>query len=432
MQTSHPTDGPKGFVTALLFTVLGSITPAKADLQDDVARLLTLKGTRLAYHLGPRILEQGEELPLLVPPKVLTDPANLCTHLVVIGAQSIHFNCEMATAAGDDAKDGSLASRAGLVELSRCGAERADLSDLVVTMASLRGTIEVIAVSTSAGDKLTPTVLPNRNVGSETSERNVRRASELPHLEPWVQRLESKAALQGATRTERRVLPIEDKVLGETLLGFDPGCHETRLLLDVDWGYLDIPDDTTELTWEDNDSVAARGTLHNRSPALFACTAVPRVAKLHFPALPHSVAGALFRAHYRWPGGVPAHWALPVRNRIAQALTQRQMTALKSAPTRSWMGGATEVTLSVPVMRRNCYVAIVAAVDEVAGDIFMSVSSSIRGVADSSMDGAVASAAFCQFENETVTISIDARESNATWIAGLWNVTELRPSPDLQ
>ncbi len=419
-------------VGVVILIVFFAIAPAKADLQGDVSRLLTQMGMVHVYHLGPRLLEQSEELPLFVPPNLLTDRANHCTHLIVIGAQSVHFNCEMRSTPGSDAKEDNLGSRAGLVELSKCGSARTDLSDVVVTMASPRGPIEVIAFSTPTADKLTITTLPNRKVGSETSERDVRRAIEMPQIAAWVQMLESKAALQGATRTEQRVVPIEDKVLGETLIGFDAGCHETQLLVDIDWENLDIADDGTDLVWEDNEEVAARGTLLTRSPMLRLCTAVARVAKMHFPALPHSAVGVLFRAHYPWPAGIPTHWALPVRNRIAQALAQRHLTSMRLAPARSWMGGATAVALKVPVLRRNCYVAITAATAEVTGDLFMSVSSSAPAVADSSLDGAVASTAFCQTTDETVTISIDARETNSTWIAGLWNVTALRPSSDLQ
>jgi len=424
----------RGPFLLLLATALLWPASANADLQDDVERLLIQGEKTTAYHLGPRFLEQGDELPLLLPPSVVTnnDSVRICTHVVVIGAQSIHFSCDTGSVSEHEDTSAPVASRAGLVELVRCGAAREQLSEVTATMLSLRGPLDAIAFSSPLARPIATVAIPNRSVGLETPERKLTRESEAPHFDAWLQHAESKALLQGASRTERRTLPTQDREIGETLLGFDPGCHEIRLLADVDWESLDESETGAELTWQDGGEIAARDTLHTRSPTLRVCTAQPKIAIFRFPVLPQSAAGVLFRAHFAWPSGIPAYWARPVRNRIAQALLQRNMTSLTAAPIRSWMGGATSFTINVPLRKNACFVAIAAATEVVAGDISLEVMSGVRWSTDSSLDGSAASLAFCQFQENTATLAIDARETNSTWILGLWDASSLPSSSDLR
>jgi hypothetical protein len=343
----------------------------------------------------------------------------------------LHFSCGPV----DSDLNGSgevTASRAGMLELVRCGDDRRELSTATVTMLSLRGPLDAIAFSTSAADPVSSAVLPNRAIGVESAERALSRESELPRLGPWLQQLEMSAALQGATRTERRLLPAQDKTVGESLIGFDPGCHEVRLLADVDWESVEGAGAGVELTWLDTGELAARDTLNSRAPVLRVCTAQPRTAQFRFPAVPQSVAALLMRSRFEWPGGVPTHWAETVRNRIAQVLLQKHIQSLPSVPAKSWMGGATSVTLKVPLAGHSCYLAVAAASTDAIGDISLEILSGLRWGADSSVDDLAASVSFCQDGDGTATVNIDARDASATWILGLWNVSPLPFKPDFQ
>lgn len=419
----------------LLSTTVFSSHTAHADLQQDVERLLASVNGATVYHLGPRVLEQGEELPLLLPPKFVSTPGaptatGDCAHVIMIGAQSVHFSCEMADIDPDE-RPSSLSSRAGFIELVRCGESRVQLANVTVTMLSGRGPIEAIAFSTPRAESVVGTVLPNRAVGAEAPERTLTRQPELPRLGSWLRTREARAQLQGATRSERRVLPDQDKQLGETLVGFDPGCHELQLLADVDWETIEDTAGGMELVWDDDDEIASHEPLHTRSPTLRICTSRPRTGRLRFPALPPSISGVLSRARYDWPGGIPSHWTASVRARVAEALLQRQVKSLVAAPVRSWMGGGTSLELKVPVSPHACYVAVVAATTPVAGNIGLDVTSGLRVAADSSLDDSAVSAAFCQDAHDSVTLNIDARDSGTTWILGLWNVAPLPPGADL-
>jgi hypothetical protein len=402
---------------------------ALADQQDDVNRVLSHVGKTSAYHLGPRLLEQAEELPLLLPPRVTDARSPGCAHVIVIGAQSVHFSCGPSTSASDTWGD-VTASRAGMLEVVRCGDERRDLADATVTMLSLRGPIDAIAFLSSSSAPISNAVLPNRAIGVEVAERTLNRATELPRLGPWLRQLETSAALRGATRTERRALPVQDKIAGESLIGFDPGCHEVHLLADLDWESVDDAGAGVDLTWLDTGELAVQDTLNSRTPSLRVCTSQPRTGQLRFPILPQSAAALVVRSHFAWPGGIPAHWADTVRNRIAQVLVEKRVKSLAPTPVKAWMGGATSLTLELSLNRRSCYIAIVAAATSATGDISLEVRSGPQWGTDSSLDDLAAGVSFCQGEHDTATVAIDARDTSATWILGIWNVAALPPQPD--
>jgi|GEM_PF-2939620 len=415
---------------ALALALAGWARPLRADLQEDVRRLTRAVNGRAVHRLGPRLLEQGEELPLLLPPRFWSHPGDDCTHVVVMGAQSVHFSCEVAEQAEE--VGAPVSSRAGLVEVVRCGEGRQELADLTVTMLSTRGPLEAIAFSAPSPIPIAVHVLPNRFVGLEAPERVLAREAELPRLGAWLNAAEAKAQAQGASRTERRVIRGEDKSLGEALIGLDPGCHELQLIADVDLEAVDGNLARVELIWQSTDDTAAEEQWHTRAPTLRVCTALPNVGQLHFPALPRTATGVLFRAHYQWPAGIPSHWATPARNRVARALWQRQVQMLSSAPVRSWLGGGTAMSLNVPVMPGACYVATLAATAPVAGQLSLEVMSGSRLSSDSSVDDSAASVAFCQEHGDAASIGVDAREANTTWILGLWHVASLPVGAELR
>ncbi len=55
---------------------------AGADIQNDVAALLRRWKPNKPYHLGPRVLEQGDELPLLLPSILARSSSTSCVHVV--------------------------------------------------------------------------------------------------------------------------------------------------------------------------------------------------------------------------------------------------------------------------------------------------------------------------------------------------------------
>ena len=393
-----------------------------ADLQDDVARLVRSAKQMRPYHLGPRILEQTEELPLLVPGRLARVNEKNCLHLVVLAAQSVQFTLNVP--GSDEATDDmSLPSRAGLVEYVQCGQAQASLVDATVMMLSPRGVLDVIGFIDDQSVATTALrVLPWRAVGNEAPEHSLNHWAASPNLTSRLEHLERRASFQGANRTERRFIPGEDLQSGEVLVGFDPGCHEIQLITQVDEEHQELPFQTPELVWADNGQPAARDWSNGASPTFRVCTSVARIAKISFDACPADTQAVLFRSHYPWPAGIPSNWATPAREQMALALLRRHLPSLPTLPAKSWIGSSSGTSLLVPVTPRSCYLAIVATSQGPNNDISLAISSESHWIADSSIDAVGASVAFCVSRATNIKLDVDARGTDTVWILGLWAI----------
>ncbi len=302
-----------------VLVILAASSPAHADLQDDVTLLTRNLKAKSPYHLGPRILEQADELPLLVPNVLIRSDPKACLHLVALAAQTVQFI--LSVPSNDEAADDTtLASRAGLVEHVGCGQEQASLADATLTMASPRGVVEIIGFSDNNPTATAVRVLPWRAAGDEAPEHSLNHWAAAPNLSARLSHLEQRAAFQGADRTERRYVPGEELQSGELLVGFDPGCHEVQLVIETDEQHPETPAQNPELLWADNGQLAARDWSNALSPTFHVCTAVARIAKMSFDVCPVNTQAVLFRSHFPWPAGIPSNWSAQARDQMALAL----------------------------------------------------------------------------------------------------------------
>ncbi len=394
---------------------------AAADLQSDVTRLMTRLSSNKPYHLGPRILEQGDELPLLLPSALTDSTSKNCLHIIGMAAQSISFSLNIPSN-DDDVDDVSFPSRAGVVEFIRCGEGGISLSDATVMMLSPRGIIDLIGYVENSSQPSITRILPWRAAGDEAPERTLNHATESAALATRLDNLELQAGFQAAARTERRLIPPEDAESGQLLIGFDPGCHLLQLVADRSDHGLWIDDLTPELVWADNEQPAARELSSSLTPTFRVCTAVARVAKLSFTAYSSDLNAVLFRAQFPWPNGIPSNWAVQARNQMAEALFRRHLPSLPALPAQAWIGGASATSLVVPVAPRSCYLAMVATSQGSTNDLTLAVTSESKWMADNSFDTAGAGVAFCVNQAKTVKLDVDSRGMDVVWILGLWNV----------
>ena len=161
--------------------ILAASLPSYADLQDDVTLLTRNLKNKKTYHLGPRILEQSDELPLLVPNILIRSDPNACLHLVALAGQSVQF--VLGVPSNDEAEDDTtLASRAGLIEHVRCGQDQGSLADATLTMASPRGVVEIISFSDNNPTATAVLVLPWRAAGDEAPEHSLNHWAAAPNL----------------------------------------------------------------------------------------------------------------------------------------------------------------------------------------------------------------------------------------------------------
>ena len=402
-----------------VLSTLATASPAFADLQDDVTLLTRNLKNKKPYHLGPRILEQADELPLLVPELLTRSDPKACLHLVALSAQSVQFIVSVPSD-DEDGADSTVSSRAGLIEQVRCGQAQEPLLDATLTMASPRGVVEIIGFNDDNPAPVAERVLPWRTAGDEAPEHSLNHWAAPPNLPARLGHLEQRAAFQGADRTERRNVPGSELQSGELLVGFDPGCHEVQLVVETDDQHP--PVQNPELYWADNGQLAARDWSNALSPTFHVCTAVARIAKISFDACPVNTRAILFRSHFPWPAGIPANWASQARDQMALALLRRHLPSLPTLPAKSWIGSSSTTSLLVPVAPRSCYLAIAATSQGPVNDISLAISSESRWIADSSLDAVGASVAFCVSQATSIKLDVDARGADVVWILGLWAI----------
>jgi hypothetical protein len=401
---------------ALAFT-----SNAVADLQDDVTRLARGAKTHNLHHLGPRVLEQGEELPLLVPERLAPKKSADCLHLVALSAQTVQFVLNIPSF-NEMAEDLSLPSRAGLLEFVRCGSPDVTYGDLSLTMLSPRGALDVVSYTDQSPVAGALKRLPWRNSGREATELSLEHRVAVGNLSGRIGRLERHAAFRLADRTEQKAIPNQDLESGEVLVGFDPGCHEVKLVIDLDTNQTESLDLSPEFAWTDDSALFAPDTSSSHSPTFIVCTATARIARLSFIANSAYLRAVLFRAHYPWPTGIPSNWATEVRNQMALALFRRHLPSLTSPPSQSWVGSSNATSLRMAVAPRSCYLAIVAANRASQSDISLSIANESRWIADASLEDVGASVAFCVSQAGNVKLDVDARGSNVVWILGVWAI----------
>ena len=152
--------------------------------------------------LGPRILEQGDELPLLLPDGLTQSTSRGCLHIVALSAQTVQFAIDLPS---PDAtlEDVTIPSRAGLVEFVHCGKFSESVVTANVTMISPRGALDIIGFIDQRPQADALQILPRRAAGIEAPERNLVRSTDNISLTTRLEQLEQRAAFQSATRTER-------------------------------------------------------------------------------------------------------------------------------------------------------------------------------------------------------------------------------------
>lgn len=394
---------------------------AAADLQSDVVRLLERLSPNKAYHLGPRILEQGDELPLLLPGALADPPSKSCLHIVALAAQSVTFSLNIPSVEAE-LDDVTVPSRAGVVEFIHCGGAGGSLSDANVIMLSPRGVVDIVGYVETSPRPSATRILPWRAAGDEAPERSLSYVRPSTVQSTRLDHLELQAAFQAADRTERRSIPHEDAKAGQHLIGFDPGCHQLQLVADRSDPSFSSDDPGPELIWADNEQPAARELSSSPTPTFRVCTAVARVAKLTFTAFEDDTSAVLFRAQYPWPSGIPSNWAVQARNQMAEALFRRHLPSLSALPAQAWIGGSSATSLVVPVAPRSCYLAMVATSQGSINDLTLAVTAESRWMADNSFDNAGAGVAFCVNQAKSVKLDVDSRGTDVVWILGLWTV----------
>jgi len=367
--------------------------------------------------LKPRFLEQGDRLPLAIPPELLDPKNSSCATVSLLGVVGMHFVLRFAeTDPGAPSTAFPEASAAGASEVTRCGAGKPFLGSVFVEMRSPRGVLETLVSSSPALLPRLTEILPDRDPGAELALGDAGPRPVLPPLSTRLSRLGARAGRDGAPLFEQVTVQAGPDGSGAESLPLGRGCHELTLLADSD------PPVDLDMEVVDGESGARLGVDRGEDgdAALSLCLGTPTRVELRFIGAVQNATLSL--AHARWdlPAGLPQAWAAEAQAKLARVARAARLTPL-SAPIYSSLGvqGATELPFEVEP--DACYSALLAPLRGEARSLSLSVRAHVagegpRGATDS--EGSAVS--FCARGARHATLEVNGQGSNLAWLVSVW------------
>ncbi len=412
--------------------VLGA-GPAGAELDDEVARLeRAWQGAGFAVKRArPFFLEQGASRSLGAAAGALREAgAGGCATMVVLAVRGADFALALP---GGLLPDGRPTGRrperslAGMVSVTRCGAERRELAHAAVEMRSMRGAFEVVIAEGAGPPPSAREALLERAVPPSRSLIDPGRARTGEGLEARLRWAEERARRDGAVASERRSIAPSDDGAGRALVPLVPGCHRLELFAEQGLGEP-VADVDAELRDATNNRALARDRSDTPDAHLEACVGETTVGLVRYSGAPGRAPLALTDARWPLPSGLPRATAR-ARAGMARAFASRRVPDPGAPPLATLVGTSGTTYAHLELEAGSCYVAAVA----VAQGEPRSLGLSVRGpgvlAGDDALHGAEgASAAFCAPHPGRAQVAVEARGSGLAWTLALWRVAAFEPN----
>ena len=404
---------------AVWAATFGSGTSSVAGLGHDVDLLVArLSPIATVTRLRPRVYSGGTVTALPLPPRAVSPDADGCTKVVVLGAASAAFALRIPAGSGEV----FFPSVAGAAEISRCGAERAALSDVLVELHSPRAVIETVLASSPRHLPVLRALLPDRDPGAVLPPRRPGPSPSPPPLASRADAMERRFREDGAVDVDRRLAATDSSGTGHLLVDLGAGCHFIAAL-GVGSGTEEgsFHDIDAELDWASGELSAVDRTA-SPDATLLACNARRALGVLAVSGSGPELPVMLVHARRDFPAGVAERWGDGARARIAKALVEQSVPRLPAAPMFEAFGaGAT--MLPVEIVPGECYVGAVAPLQSGAKLVTLSASAgAVRAVSHTEDPSSAAVVAFCTGEAERATLDVDVHSSRApAWVVALWN-----------
>ncbi len=399
------------------------VTPAKADLEDAQQRLAQALRGEQVRRLGPRVLQRGERLALLLPSDWLETGAPDCIRVVAVGAAMSQL--QLRGPEDDDGEATTITSHGGVVEGVRCNVDRSWLAQSSIEMLSPRGVVHLFA---SHGEGLSPRafeLLPERDPGEERLVREIGDYPKGSTLEQGLARVERQTRARGSRAFERRLLRGAELVEHATHFGLPPGCHELGLLIEPPSanpksrhaGF------DSHLTWAGDGADVASVSSPNWQASYRLCTSEARVIKWDFAGLPAGSNVAAYRGQWDMAPAAPTDWAFMARSQLTWAWIRRGTANLAGDLRESFLTGPGRAYRYVNLTAGACYVAAAAPTHGTASQLSLSVEHGL--VTQLDLPAAVSEAAtvaFCSASGGRATLHLESQGEELTLLVGLWRV----------
>lgn len=389
-----------------------------ASLGQDLERAKrSLSGQTRSEALKLRLLERGEQTPIVVPPWALDSTRGDCTTLLLLAPPSTQFVVRLHPWQG---LQSTFASRAGALQLTRCGKERISLLRVLVEMRSPRAVVyPLVAVGADAPVPLV-TTLPERETGPEAPTPDPGREPGREGLVERVRRFEEEARNAGATAVETSNLASP----GYVRLVLGPGCH--RLLATARDG-----SSAYTLLLSESEDQAQR---FEASPAGDVqhelCTARERrlLASVDANGDQSEAQRSLSVAHFALPRGLPGRFGPEVAERLLGALGKSAGPSKLGPLVLTTLGAQGRTPLPRSLLPQTCYQAAAIVVHGGAQAISLGVRAAASNAEATSSDAAVGPLLnFCTGRSGQVELDVEARGLGLSWLLFLFQTGPARP-----
>jgi hypothetical protein len=411
-------------------------TPARADLGSDVERVsLAWTAFGRVHRLEPRFLERGDVLPLLLPPELVTEDPNGCLTLAVLGTTSIQFLVDPgAPPSGRSVLDMPEGSLAGAIELTRCGAKKLALANVLVEMRSPRGVIEVLAVGSPRPPPALTTILPHRDPGPMAPPGGSGPRPTVAPLALRIQAVEQRAARSGALELKNEELVASGIGTGIELVPLAAGCHQFELLAgerrenarrSVD---LDL-----EVSTADGTRILATDKSESNDARALVCVGEPLPVAVRFGGAPPGSRVTLLRARWDLAAGLPERWPPEARASMSAVLREQGLGLTGAGLVDEALGVQGSTSMPVEVEPGACYVGVVVALRGTAQTL--SLAARARGREAQSrapLDAPGTALSFCAGASSRALIEVESRGLSLVWMSALWRTARTRLGEDGQ
>jgi hypothetical protein len=381
-----------------------------------------------------RFLGDGETLRLNVPsgaaPGGRMGDDRPCQTVAFIGARGLSFHASLSA---EDPPDERVASVAGVLELTSCGA--APLERVWVKGDAGRGALETVVGW--AGEPLVSatTVLLERTGGVLPAPPEPGALPPLPPPDKRAEVAETRGRREGAKTSARKTWTAGTDGKGEGRIVLETGCHrvelfaeETRLTRPGTWGghppggrmlRLDL-----DATMRDEDGLLLAHD-HTSAPdvRIDVCVGEATTSIVVFEGAPGGSSVILTHAFAPLPDHLPLAWGRETRARMAAALWPRHVGALVEDAVLLVQGASGTTSVPVEVEPGACYVAVVALEQGHARGLGLRANVGAKESVDERGTNDDASAvAFCAEDRDRARLEVDARSTGVSWGLAMFRV----------
>ncbi|MCC6552228.1 MAG: hypothetical protein IT372_04300, partial [Polyangiaceae bacterium] len=331
--------------------------PARADIVGDAARLARMwslggaktrqPATIFAEHGRAQLVRIGEGSTRQEGPGRPGAPSARpgCVTAAFLAPRTIDFELEVEiTGSNNDALDrlmrriqqatagpgdgDRIRSVAGAASITRCGAARAELQQVMLHLISPRAAVEVVIAESADPPGKLEEVLPERAFGPLAPRGDPGRPVEPGPIADRVARAERRARLDGAARVARVDMRASAEGTGEFVMRLPEGCHRMDVMAEVPAA---VPRRATDLDAEAHEAESGRELDRDRADApdarLEICLGEVTSVAVPFVGASGPARVVLSDAFWPMPSAVPAHYGPRARAGVAAALRRRNAPA---------------------------------------------------------------------------------------------------------